>query len=383
MKSLNSSIKFVLCTAIAAQLGMVNAAHAGAPDLECNTPQEIGKVKKKKSKLKTFVSEYWRAAEARIQNYPADLQTKGFVIGDPHLENVDIYLNSKSKFNPVRLTFNDLDEVGFNYLSGDLLKLLSYFQSLKKTGMDQRKFVLKYIEGLSDEAMQAPKELETLLRMTPDEYKRAERKYVSKQRLKGAQLAMTKISKDEQDMLAALRNMKAIQNLSEVEAWTDQNSTGSSAGMTRYLFYGKNQVMTADGKLHPIGVEGIIEYKELSCTAAGDLKKQNLEADLEAFVDYDARFLDIPVDQTLLGQQAVVYVNGQHFLVRMKTPGLYKEIGVEGASPALVQAHGEYLAWFLGRFHREKATSGYRQAVLSNVDFLIAEAIAISKTFTK
>lgn len=356
---------------------------ARVPDIECNSPKELGKIKKKKSKIKTFVSEYWRTAESRIKAYPAELQAKGYVVGDPHLENVDVYLNTRSKTGPMQLTFNDLDEAGHNYLVGDILKYVSYLQSLKKHGLDLKLILAKYVDGLNGKPAVVPKELETLLRMTPDEFKRAERKYVSKQRLKGIELALTKISKDEQDTLNALRRMRVIQNLSEVEAWTDQNSRGSSAGMMRYLFYGKNQVMGPDGKLHPIGVEGIVEFKELSCAGAGDAVKQNLERDLEAFVDYDARFLGVPVEQSFLGRQAVVYVDEQHFLVRMKSPGLYKDIGIEGASPALVQTHGEYLAWFLGKFHREKATLGYIQAVQSQMDFLIAEAIAISKSFSK
>ena len=390
MKPLNSKLanssKFllrtvVLGTVVVAQFAMSERAFARVPDIECTSPQEVGKVKKKKAKIKTFVSEYWRAAETRIKSYPAELQAKGYVVGDPHLENIDVYLNTRSKVNPVQLTFNDLDEAGHNFLVGDLLKYLSYLKSLKKSGLDLNKILAKYVDGLNGKPAAVPKELEELLRMTPDDYRKAERKYVSKQRLKGVELALTKRTKDEQETLDALRNMKVIRGLSDVEAWTDQNSTGSSAGMTRYLFYGKNQALGADGKLHPIGVEGIIEYKELSCTAAGDALKQNLEGDLEAFVDYDARFLGVPVEQSFLGRQAVVYVNEQHFLVRMKSPGLYKDIGVEGASPALVQTHGEYLAWFLGKFHREKATIGYVESVKSKMAFLIAEAEAISKSF--
>jgi hypothetical protein len=372
----------VVSAVVIAQFITGGQALARVPDLECSSPQEIGKLKKKKSKIKTFVSQYWRTAEARIKGYPAELQAKGFVVGDPHLENIDIFLNTRSKTNPIQLTFNDLDEAGHNYLIGDLLKYLSYLQSLKKYGLDLKKIVAKYVDGLNGLPAVIPAELEALLRMTPDDYKKAERKYVSKQRIKGVQLAMTKISKDEQETLAALRNMKVIQNLSEVETWTDQNSKGSSAGMTRYLFYGKNQVVGADGKLQPIGVEGVIEYKELSCTAAGDALKQNLETDLEAFVEYDARFLGLPVEQSFLGRQAVVYVNSQHFLVRAKSPGLYKDIGVEGASPPLVQTHGEYLAWYLGKFHRENSTIGYRESIMSKIDFLIAESKAISKSFT-
>jgi hypothetical protein len=379
---LSNSIKFAISAVVIAQFIAGGHALARVPDLYCNSPQELGKIKKKKSKIKTFVSEYWRTAESRIKGYPAELQAKGFVVGDPHFENVDVFLNTRSKTNPIQLTFNDLDEAGHNYLIGDLLKYLSYLQSLKKHGLDLSKIVAKYVDGLNGLPAVLPAELAALLRMTPDDYKKAERKYVSKQRIKGVELALSKISQEEKETQAALRNMRVIQNLSEVEAWTEQNSKGSSAGMTRYLFYGKNQVMGADGKLQTIGVEGIIEYKELSCTAAGDAIKQNLESDLEAFIEYVARFLNLPVEQSFLGRQAVVYVNSQHFLVRSKSPGLYKDIGVEGASPALVQTHGEYLAWYLGKFHREKSTIGYQESILSKVDFLIAESKAISKSFT-
>lgn len=376
------TIKYAVSAVVISQFIISGQAIARVPDLECSSAKEIGKIKKRKSKIKTFVSQYWRTAESRINGYPAELQVKGFVVGDPHLENIDVFLNTRSTTNPIQLTFNDLDEAGHNYLIGDLLKYLSYLQSLKKPGLDLKKIVAKYVDGLKGVPTALPAELEALLRMTPDDYKKAERKYVSKQRIKGVELALTKISQEEKETQAALRNMKVIQNLFEVEAWTDQNSKGSSAGMTRYLFYGKNQVRGADGKLQPIGVEGIIEYKELSCTAAGDAVKQNLESDLEAFVDYDARFLGLPVEQSFLGRQAVVYVNSQHFLVRSKSPGLYKDIGVEGASPALVQTHGEYLAWYLGKFHREKSTIGYQESILSKIDFLIAESKAISKSFT-
>lgn len=391
MKSLKQTFKSQLLTPVlvlstlgaAISSALASPALALVPDIECSSQKEIAKVKKKKSRLKTFVTEYWRAAESRIKGYPADLQTKGFVVGDPHLENVDVYYNSKSKSEPMVFSFNDIDEAGFNYLAGDLLKLLSYLQSLNKKDLKAKEFIESYIAGLNNQAKAMPKELEALLRMTPEDYRKQERRYISKQRIKGAELAMTKRSSDEQETLDALRNMQVIKSLADVEAWTDQNSTGSSAGMTRYLYFGRNQTIAADGSVKPIGVEGIIEYKELTCTATGNPVSQNLESDIDAFVEYDARFLGLPIEQTLLGKQAVVYANKQHFLVRMKIPGLYKDLKIEGASPALLQTHGEYLAWFLGKFHRGKATAGYTQAVRANADFLISESVILTSAVAK
>lgn len=372
----------VLLTTCLAVFASAAQAQVQVPEIECASQSEVAKIKKKKSKIKTFVSDFWRMTETRVANFPADLKLQGFVVGDPHLENVDVFYARQAK-PAIRLTFNDMDEAGYNYLVGDLLKFLAYLPAVKKHGLDLEKVVDKYVAGLENQEATPPTEIQSLLAMSPADYLKAERKYIAKQRIKGEELARTKLSKSDLETQNALRNTRAISRLQDIVAWTDQNSTGSSAGMMRFLFHGKNQIQLADGSFAPIGVEGVVEYKELTCTGTGNTEKQDIARDLEAFVQYDARFLGLPVSQTLLGKQAVVYINGQHFLARTKGPSLYKDVGIEGASPAVVQAHAEYLAWFLGKFHREKATNGYIQAVAKNKAMLIQESAIISKTFLK
>lgn len=372
----------VLLTTCLAVFASAAQAQVQVPEIECASQSEVAKIKKKKSKIKTFVSDFWRMTETRVANFPADLKLQGFVVGDPHLENVDVFYARQAK-PAIRLTFNDMDEAGYNYLVGDLLKFLAYLPAVKKHGLDLEKVVDKYVAGLENQEATPPTEIQSLLAMSPADYLKSERKYIAKQRIKGEELARTKLSKSDLETQNALRNTRAISRLQDIVAWTDQNSTGSSAGMMRFLFHGKNQIQLADGSFAPIGVEGVVEYKELTCTGTGNPEKQDIARDLEAFVQYDARFLGLPVSQTLLGKQAVVYINGQHFLARTKGPSLYKDVGIEGASPAVVQAHAEYLAWFLGKFHREKATNGYIQAVAKNKAMLIQESAIISKTFSK
>lgn len=372
----------VLLTTCLAVFASAAQAQVQVPEIECASQSEVAKIKKKKSKIKTFVSDFWRMTETRVANFPADLKLQGFVVGDPHLENVDVFYARQAK-PAIRLTFNDMDEAGYNYLVGDLLKFLAYLPAVKKHGLDLEKVVDKYVAGLENQEATPPTEIQSLLAMSPADYLKSERKYIAKQRIKGEELARTKLSKSDLETQNALRNTRAIGRLQDVVAWTDQNSTGSSAGMMRFLFHGKNQIQLPDGSFAPIGVEGVVEYKELTCTGTGNTEKQDIARDLEAFVQYDARFLGLPVSQTLLGKQAVVYINGQHFLARTKGPSLYKDVGIEGASPAVVQAHAEYLAWFLGKFHREKATNGYIQAVAKNKAMLIQESAIISKTFLK
>lgn len=372
----------VLLTTCLAVFASAAQAQVQVPEIECASQSEVAKIKKKKSKIKTFVSDFWRMTETRVANFPADLKLQGFVVGDPHLENVDVFYARQAK-PAILLTFNDMDEAGYNYLVGDLLKFLAYLPAVKKHGLDLEKAVDKYVAGLENQEATPPTEIQSLLAMSPADYLKSERKYIAKQRIKGEELARTKLSKSDLETQNALRNTRAIGRLQDVVAWTDQNSTGSSAGMMRFLFHGKNQIQLPDGSFAPIGVEGVVEYKELTCTGTGNTEKQDIARDLEAFVQYDARFLGLPVSQTLLGKQAVVYINGQHFLARTKGPSLYKDVGIEGASPAVVQAHAEYLAWFLGKFHREKATNGYIQAVAKNKAMLIQESAIISKTFSK
>lgn len=376
-----SAVLLTTCLAVFASAAQAQV-QAQVPEIECASQSEIAKIKKKKSKIKTFVSDFWRMTETRVANFPADLKLQGFVVGDPHLENVDVFYARQAK-PAIRLTFNDMDEAGYNYLVGDLLKFLAYLPAVKKHGLDLEKVVDKYVAGLENQEATPPTEIQSLLAMSPADYLKSERKYIAKQRIKGEELARTKLSKSDLETQNALRNTRAISRLQDIVAWTDQNSTGSSAGMMRFLFHGKNQIQLADGSFAPIGVEGVVEYKELTCTGTGNPEKQDIARDLEAFVQYDARFLGLPVSQTLLGKQAVVYINGQHFLARTKGPSLYKDVGIEGASPAVVQAHAEYLAWFLGKFHREKATNGYIQAVAKNKAMLIQESAIISKTFLK
>lgn len=378
-----SAVLLTTCLAVFASAAQAQVqVQVQVPEIECASQSEVAKIKKKKSKIKTFVSDFWRMTETRVANFPADLKLQGFVVGDPHLENVDVFYARQAK-PAIRLTFNDMDEAGYNYLVGDLLKFLAYLPAVKKHGLDLEKVVDKYVAGLENQEATPPTEIQSLLAMSPADYLKSERKYIAKQRIKGEELARTKLSKSDLETQNALRNTRAISRLQDIVAWTDQNSTGSSAGMMRFLFHGKNQIQPADGSFAPIGVEGVVEYKELTCTGTGNPEKQDIARDLEAFVQYDARFLGLPVSQTLLGKQAVVYINGQHFLARTKGPSLYKDVGIEGASPAVVQAHAEYLAWFLGKFHREKATNGYIQAVAKNKAMLIQESAIISKTFLK
>jgi hypothetical protein len=363
-------------------LAAVPNSYGQVPELECSSPTEIAKIKRKKSKIKTFVAEFWRAAEVRISKYPTDLKTKGFVVGDPHLENIDVFYARNSK-PAIRLTFNDMDEAGYNFLVGDLLKLISYLPTIKKQGLNLEKVVDFYVAGLENKSITPPVELANLLAISPADYFKAERKYVAKQRIKGEELSLAKLSQTDFEAMTALKNTRAVSRLANTVGWTDTKLTGSSAGMTRYLFHGSSQIELANGSLAPIGVDGIIEYKEITCTATGGLEKQDIEKDLESFVKYDARFLGLPVSQTLLGRQAVVYVNRQHYLARTKGPNLYKDLQIEAAAPGVVQAHAEYLAWFLGQFHRESSSNGYTQTIRGNKLMLIDEAKKISKTYLK
>lgn len=352
------------------------------PLIRCDFDDESSKIKKKRTRIKTLVSDFWHYTVNRIETYPENLKLRGFVIGDPHLGNIDVFYSRFTKPS-FRLTFNDMDEAGYNYLVGDYLKLMAYALTLKKNALDLDQLSDSYIKGLSGIPQTIPKDIQKLLNQSPTKYFKAQSKYLDKLKQKGTQLALTELSQDEKETQAELANTAVIKNLQLTGAWVDERTTGSSAGMNRYLFSGINQIELQDGTREPIGVEGAVEYKELTCTATGNSDEQNLALDLDRFSVYDASFHKLPLSQTLFGQQAVVYINGHYFLARVKVPNLYKELGIESAQTAKLQEHLNYLAWFLGSFHRGNTKPDYIEAIKTNRDFLKKEASNILKNFSK
>jgi len=249
-------------------LSMAVSARADNGLLKC-TDEADGQVSNKTKLLKTYTREYWQIAASEVKSLPQALLKNGFVAGDFHFNNAGIYYDygrSRAEFQ-----IADLDDAGQNFLIVDFFKLLTYIQKLDKT-VDQRPLFNAYVDGLKNKEAAPPSEIESLLYRSQLDFNKDSRKYVEKQREEITAFDKASIKKNTQAIINKFKGLKLISRLQDLDYMVQINDSGSSMNALRVQFIGTDSS----------GVTGVIEFKQMKCSATGPTDFQNVIANFEA-----------------------------------------------------------------------------------------------------
>lgn len=373
-------LTFVLMTTIG--IIMVSATLSFATELPCEgyaqTSTHPGK-KKSPSRLKTYTSKFWDLIESRATKYPAELKPKGIVIGDFHFNNVDVVFD-RAITNRAHIEVVDLDDAGENYLIGDFLKYLALLVTLHPN-LDLTNVMAAYVDGLKldsiDNLAPVPHRVLKLLRRTAIDFEEDRLNYVHKKRSEGMAFKPSELTADEKATFAAFKRHPIFSSpFRSTLEWVQVNDKGSSAGQVRYLFYGSRLEDES---------EGVIEFKELACSATGSRVSQDIGTMRKKVVNLLLPALGLTPQSSLLGRQSVVTYNGQSYLLREKIPDQMNNLKIEKMDREDLQVYAEYFAKLLGYLHSKSMGSSeqrtYGAAVLRQGSFLTQEARSLAAEF--
>lgn len=355
---------------LAAQIGVSSIAKAAPVGLPCAEETDID-VHNKKQMLKTFTSYFWRTIEKKSSKYPMALQKKGVVVGDFHFANLGLYFDYST--GKAQLSVNDLDDSGANYLIGDLDKYLLYLKKVDKD-LDLSEVLDAYHSGLKRNLKSPPSELQDLLNWKSSQFDKKRFKFIKNRRDDILEFNASDLNKEERETFAALETLPLFQQMTNVQKWLQTNDTGSSAGMDRYLFLGTYRAT---------GVDGIVEFKTLKCSATSGAKYQDLITNQKMVVTYLSNIMGVKGDESLLGRQRVIQIQNQYLLFREKQPNPINDLEIEKMGTKSLQKYAEFYASYLGLIHSGSADSAYIDSVKSNKDFILSELKPIFADFKK
>lgn len=347
-----------------ALLAVLFSLSAQASMMRCEDDQ-LGQVASKNKLLKTYTREYWKIAMAESKSLPVAILKTGFVIGDFHFNNAGIYYDfarNKPQFQVI-----DFDDAGNNLLIVDFFKYLTYIRKLDKT-VDEKLLLAAYGAGLQKQIMEPPAEIAAVLNRNQLEFSRDQRKFIEGKRQDITAFDKSSLSAANTAIIAKLRTLKLIQQLSDLDYMAQINDSGSSMNSLRVEFIG-----TA-----PSGVPGVIEFKGLKCSATGDLRQQDLMANFALVKNFFAvQEPGNPVSR----QNMYRLDDNNYFLVREKLRNFLKKTDLEKLPTARLQVVAQFYANFLGRVHAPSSDNAYRDAVKLNADEIIEKAKEIGKIF--
>jgi hypothetical protein len=356
---------------LAAHIGFSSVAKAAPPGLPCAEESDDIDVHSKKQMLKTFTPYFWRTIEKKASVYPLALQRKGVVVGDFHFANLGIYFDYA--LGRAELTVNDLDDAGTNYLIGDLDKYLLYLKKLDKD-LDLSEVLDAYASGLQKNLRPAPSELQDLLSWKAAQFEKKRYKFIKNRRDDAIEFNASDLNKHQRETFAVLERLQLFQQMTNIQKWIQTNETGSSAGMDRYLFM---------GTYRESGVDGIVEFKTLKCSATGDPKRQDLITNQKNVVTYLSNIMGVKEETSLLGRQRVLQIMDQYLQFREKQPNAINDLEIEKMGTKSLQKYAQFYASYLGWVHSGSADAAYVNAIKSNKEFILSELKPIFADFKK
>lgn len=345
-------------------------------------PSSIPTVKKRK-RLKTFTAEFWEIAKAHLATAPKALQRQGFVIGDFHFSNLGLYYDYR--LGRTQVVLNDLDDAGTSYLLGDLLKFMIYLHSVDQE-LNFEEVIQAYSKGLTQskfnpmpENLGELSELAELLNYNGHQNQKNMAKYIAKKRDEALRFNSSDLTPEQVRTFALLEKFSLLQKPIQVNlSWLVTNKTGSSAGMDRYLFLATNELSHT---------QGILEFKELKCSATGSQSEQDIAGTYKLSRQYLQSLSSVAADpQSPLQSQAVVAFDKRAFLYRIKLPNLMNDLEIESTKKTQkFEAYAKYFARYLGFIHSRSSDAAYRSAIAdkSNLDYILKEAKALKSAFNK
>jgi hypothetical protein len=352
---------------------------AAGTTVECHKEDLRDKSKMDKShQITTYTSLFWEIAKKSIDQFPEPLKKEGFVIGDFHLNNLGLYFDSSDE--STKIVFNDLDDSGYNYLVGDLIKYLVYLDTRDRAEAKGNKFnfskvVDAYVKGLRRKLpssmpeevahFQIPGKDEKSDRKVREEIQTITDKLVEK-RESDAKEKQGDIPKNRMNIFKEMQTLPFLSQGYEILGkWFDVNDSGSSSGMERYLFIRKN---------NRTGKKQAVEFKQLKCSATRNVKEgsQDLKTNFDKVQEYIQEFPEFSLsskspllDQEIVGIQVRVKDRDQDwvFLARIKQQNLMEKYNIEKLPMNRRQVYAEFFAQYLGYFHSQGSDQNYQTAV--------------------
>lgn len=317
------------------------------------------------SLLKTYTREYWNIAGGEAKNFPAGLLQKGFVVGDFHFNNVGLYFDATR--SRAEILVNDFDDAGSNLLIVDFIKYLNFVQKTDKN-VDLPPLLKSYVRGLRHERLSPPAELAQLLEFDQNDFRKEQAKYIDNRREEFSQFDKNSLNRTQLAQIAKIRNLKLIRELSDLDYMVSVNDSGSSMNAQRIEFLGTDRR----------GVVGVLEFKQLKCSATGSDKEQNPTDNFKSIKNF---FNTNFPSSELLGMSVYRMDDEHQFLVREKKRNAIKKLGVEKMPTHRIQAISEYYANYLGLLHSPSSGNLYPGAVSQNKNLILEEARVIAKLF--
>jgi hypothetical protein len=272
---------------------------------------------------------------------------------------------------------NDLDDAGTNYLLGDFLKFLVYVKSLD-SDVKLHKVIDSYVKGLNKEPLkdETPSELRLRMEYTNHQNQRNLVRYIEKRKKEGDQFDQSSLTPDQRQTLSLIENLSFIKKYLRIDlSWVNNKDSGSSRGMDRFVFLATNIVSQT---------QGILEFKELRCSAAGPHDRQNLKALYEQDQNYLHSLFNEPVDpQSPLQSQRILFIDGSFFIYRIKLPNLLNDLNIETSHTNRLEDFSKFYAHYLGLLHSASSDAAYRTAVATNPDYILKEISSTKSAFKK
>jgi hypothetical protein len=350
-------LSLALCTSLSTQLM--------AATIDCQSeldPSASGQ----KTLLKTFTYEYWQVGTNNINELPTDLRKRGLVVGDFHFNNLGIYFDEKTA--KPQLVINDFDDAGQNYLIIDLVKYLAFLKTEVKK-VDLTKALEAYTKGLNGQRNKEPKEIRDLLNSKLSFYNQQLKKYTDKKVQEAAVFDIKSLNSAQMTMMEHFVRHESVSSLRKPELIFRVNDTGSSLGMERYEFVGrdvKNNVR-------------VIEFKQLKCSGSGAPKRQDLNDSYNAVQSFYRQHF--PSDY--MSAQKIIFHNSNFYLIREKVNNPLKKIDIDKMPPLDQQIYANFFAHYLGLIHSQSSNTKYSSAVTSNANDILKFVKKISEEFNK
>lgn len=334
-----------------------------AATIDCQSEVDAS-VKGQKTLLKTFTYEYWQVATNNITELPTDLHKKGLVVGDFHFNNLGVYFDEK-KAQP-QLVINDFDDAGQNYLIIDLVKYLAFLKTeVKKVDLTQA--LEAYAKGLSGQSTKEPKEIKDLLKAGVGFYNQQLQKYTGKKLQEAQEFDIKSLNSAQMMNMEYFARHESVASLRKPELIFRVNDTGSSLGMERYEFVGRDSRSNVR----------VIEFKQLKCSGSGAPKRQDLNDSYNAVQSFYRQHFT----SDYMSAQKIIFYNSNFYLVREKVNNPLKKIDIDKMTPSDQQDYANFYANYMGLIHSKSSNSKYSGAVVKSSNEVLKFVKKISEEF--
>ena len=334
-----------------------------AATIDCRSELD-NSVKGQKTLLKTFTYEYWQVATSNITELPADLHKTGLVVGDFHFNNLGVYFDEKT--SQPQVVINDFDDAGQNFLIIDVVKYLAFLKTEVKK-VDLTKALEAYSKGLSGQNIKDPKEIKDLLKANASYYQDQLQKYTGKKLQEAEEFDVKSLTSAQTTLMERFSKHESVTSLRKPELIFRVNDTGSSLGMERYEFVGRDTKNSVR----------VIEFKQLKCSGSGTPKRQDLNDSFNAVQSFYSQYFP----SNYMSAQKIIFHNSNFYLVREKANNPLKKIDIDKMNNADQQDYANYYANYLGLIHSKSSNAKYSSAVLKNSNEILKFVKKISEEF--